>query len=45
MGDRVGRLSPGLAADIIGLDGDPSQDITALRRVRFVMKNGIIYKR
>jgi imidazolonepropionase-like amidohydrolase len=43
--DRVGRLSPGLAADIIGLDGDPSQDITALRRVRFVMKNGIIYKR
>jgi len=44
MSDRIGAIAPGLAADIIGLDGDPSTDITALRRVRFVMKNGVILK-
>jgi imidazolonepropionase-like amidohydrolase len=44
MAERIGALAPGLAADIIGLDGDPSTDITALRRVRFVMKNGVILK-
>ena len=31
-------------ADIIGLDGDPLKDITAVRRVVFVMKGGIVYK-
>jgi len=44
LADRIGSLAPGMVADIIGLDGDPSADITALRRVRFVMKDGRIYR-
>jgi imidazolonepropionase-like amidohydrolase len=33
-----------LQADIIALDGDPLEDITAVRRVVFVMKGGVVYK-
>lgn len=44
MADRIGSLAPGLQADIIALDGDPLTDITAVRRVVFVMKDGIVYK-
>jgi imidazolonepropionase-like amidohydrolase len=44
MGDQVGSIVPGLQADIIALDGDPLKDITAVRRVVFVMKGGVVYK-
>jgi imidazolonepropionase-like amidohydrolase len=44
MADRIGAIAPGLQADIIALDGDPLKDITAVRRVVFVMKGGIVYK-
>jgi imidazolonepropionase-like amidohydrolase len=44
MADRIGSLAPGLQADIIALDGNPLKDITAVRRVVFVMKGGIVYK-
>ncbi len=44
MGDQIGSIAPGLQADIIALDGDPLKDITAVRRVMFVMKGGIVYK-
>ena len=44
LGDRLGRIAPGLEADIIALDGDPLKDITAVRRVVFVMKGGVVYK-
>jgi imidazolonepropionase-like amidohydrolase len=44
MADRIGSIAPGLQADIIALDGDPLQDITAVRRVVFVMKGGVVYK-
>jgi imidazolonepropionase-like amidohydrolase len=44
MADQIGSLAPGLQADIIALDGDPLKDITAVRRVVFVMKGGVVYK-
>ena len=44
MADRVGSIAPGLEADIIALDGDPLKDITAVRRVVFVMKGGVVYR-
>jgi imidazolonepropionase-like amidohydrolase len=44
MADRIGSIAPGLQADIIALAGDPLKDITAVRRVVFVMKEGVVYK-
>jgi len=44
MSNQIGSIAPGLEADIIALDGDPIKDITAVRRVVFVMKGGIVYK-
>ncbi|WP_213980313.1 amidohydrolase family protein [Sphingomonas sp. dw_22] len=44
LGDRIGAIAPGMEADIIAVDGDPLKDITALWRVRFVMKGGKVYK-
>jgi len=44
MADRIGSIAPGLQADIIALDGNPLEDITAVRRVVFVMKGGVVYK-
>jgi len=44
MGERIGSIAPGYEADIIALDGDPLKDVTAVRRVVFVMKGGIVYK-
>ncbi|MGH9393779.1 MAG: amidohydrolase family protein, partial [Terriglobales bacterium] len=41
---QIGSIAPGMDADIIALDGDPRQDITAVRRVAFVMKGGSIMK-
>jgi imidazolonepropionase-like amidohydrolase len=38
--DRVGRIAPGLFGDLIAVDGDPLNDVTALERVRFVMLGG-----
>jgi imidazolonepropionase-like amidohydrolase len=42
--DTVGSIAPGMQADIIALDGDPLRDITAVRRVVFVMKAGKVYR-
>ncbi len=44
MADQIGSIARGFEADIIALDGDPLKDITAVRRVVFVMKGGIVYK-
>jgi imidazolonepropionase-like amidohydrolase len=44
MADEIGSIAPGLAADIIAVDGDPLADITAVRRVVFVMKGGVVYR-
>ncbi len=42
--DTIGSIAPGMEADLIAVDGNPLTDITALRRVVFVMKGGHVYK-
>jgi imidazolonepropionase-like amidohydrolase len=43
--DDLGRIAPGMLADIVGVPGDPLTDITTTQQVRFVMKAGKTYKR
>jgi imidazolonepropionase-like amidohydrolase len=43
--DKIGLLKPGYAADIVAVPGKPLDDITALQKVSFVMKNGVIYRK
>jgi len=44
MAEKIGDLKPGMFADIIAVEGNPLEDIKALGRVTFVMKEGTIYK-
>ncbi len=42
--DRLGAIEKAKLADIIAVEGDPTKDIKAMSRVKFVMKNGVVYK-
>lgn len=44
MNDQLGSIEKGKLADIIAVEGDPVTDIRAMGRVRFVMKDGKVYK-
>jgi imidazolonepropionase-like amidohydrolase len=44
LSDDVGTLEPGKRADLIAVDGDPLTDVTVLKRVPFVMKDGAVFK-
>lgn len=42
--DRIGAVAAGMDADLIAVEGDPSTDVTALQRVVFVMRQGVVYR-
>jgi imidazolonepropionase-like amidohydrolase len=44
LGSRIGAIAPGMDADLVATDGSLLDDITAVRRVRFVMKGGHVYR-
>jgi imidazolonepropionase-like amidohydrolase len=42
---EIGELKPGYLADVIAVEGDPVKDISAVTKVKFVMKGGVVYRR
>jgi len=44
MSESVGSIEKGKLADIVAVDGDPSKELQSMGRVKFVMKDGVVYK-
>ena len=44
LGEEIGTVAPGFIADLVAVEGNPLEDVTALRRVRFVMKDGVVHR-
>ncbi len=44
LGDKIGTIAPGFEADLVAVEGNPLEDITSVRNVRFVMKGGKVVK-
>jgi imidazolonepropionase-like amidohydrolase len=43
--EQIGRVAPGLRADLVAVQGDPTMEISAIRRVELVMKDGRVVRR
>ncbi len=43
-GDSIGRLKPGLLADVIAIEGDPVSNISNVRKIKLIIKDGKVYK-
>ena len=44
LADQIGSVRPGYLADLVAVTGNPLEDISAVRNVKFVMKHGVVYK-
>ena len=44
LGDEIGQIAEGFNADLVAVEGNPLEDITATGRVRFVMKDGVVFR-
>ncbi len=44
LGDKIGAIKPGLRADLVAVEGDPTREISSIRKVKLVMKDGVLYR-
>ncbi len=42
--EKIGAIKPGLRADLVAVEGDPTREIASIRKVKLVMKDGTLYR-